>query len=567
MTQVYKGKGAVSGIAVGRVMNVEVRLESKLKEYCPGPNEAEALKYAEATGCIAEEIRQTVACAQAKGNMEQLAIMEAHQAILSDPVLESKVLQCIQESCPAPQAVLNACDEISALIASLEDPYMKERAIDIRDVGKRIAGMLLGSRIPDFSQGDVIICGDDIEPSVIANIPDGKVTGIIMGSGSMTSHAVIIAKSKGIATVVGMGDEIRRLAEGKELILDGKRGEVIVNADDAITEEYRKLLAKEQKAADYYMSLTEIPAVTKDGVSVTLAANIGNPKDIDTALKYGCEGVGLFRTEFVFMGKDAFPTEDEQFEAYRYVVEKCDGRLCVIRTMDIGGDKPLSYLNIGKEDNPFLGWRAIRICLERTEIFITQVKAILRAGVYGKVAIMLPMIISTDEILKSKILIRQAMEELKADEIVYAEDVQIGIMIETPAAAVMADELAKESDFFSIGTNDLVQYTLAVDRGNQKVSGLYSHYNPAVLRLISNVIKAAHENRIWVGMCGEMAGDPAATKLLVSMGIDELSMSAPSIPKVKETIRNTRIESEFVRQALAIADASQVELHLNGSAG
>jgi len=566
VTQVLKGKCAVPGIAIGNIVRIEMDVESGIKDYKAGTTLEETEKFRVAHLAVEEEFRQIIETANAAGLKEQIAIMEAHQIILSDPVLETNIMEQIGMSLSAPLAVLKGSEKVSDILSALDDPYLRERAADIKDVGKKIACTLLGIRQPDFSEGDVILCGDEIDPSVVANIPDGKVTGIIMGNGSVTSHAVIIAKAKGIATVVGMGDGIGGLTDGNAVILDGNLGEIIIHAESEQLEAYRQRIEKEKEMSEYYLSLSRIPAVTMNGVPVTLAANIGNPRDIDTAVKYGCEGVGLFRTEFVFMGRDSFPTEEEQFEAYKYVVEKCCEKLCVIRTMDIGGDKPLSYLEIDKEDNPFLGWRAIRICLERTEIFITQVKAILRAGVYGNVAIMLPMIISTDEIKKAKVLIKQAMEEMDVENTPYAEDVPVGIMIETPAAAVMADVLAKECSFFSIGTNDLVQYTLAVDRGNPNVSGLYSHYNPAVLRLIDNVIKAGHSNNIWVGMCGEMAGDVAASKLLVSMGIDELSMSAPSIPRVKETILRISTEEEFADKTLSIHDAIKVEEYLKRSA-
>ena len=337
---------------------------------------------------------------------------------------------------------------------------------------------------------------------------------------------------------MGIGDDLDKIAEGDDLIIDGERGDIIIRPADDVRAEYQEKLGKQQELKAYYAKLAPLPAVTTDGVRVTLAANIGTHMDVDTALSYGCEGVGLFRSEFVFMGRQDIPNEEDQFKAYKEAVEKCQGKLCVIRTMDIGGDKPLPYLNIPEEDNPFLGCRAVRISLNRRDLFLPQLKAILRAGVYGKAAIMIPMIINVEEFLKVREVFEEAKVELTHEGKAYSDNVQLGIMVETPAAAVMAPVFAKYVDFFSIGTNDLVQYTLAVDRGNHNISYLYSHFNPAVLQLVQRTIKAGIENGIWVGMCGEMASDPYAAVLLLAMGITELSMSAPSIPRVKEKIRS-----------------------------
>lgn len=564
MAEVLQGKSAVHGIAIGKIHVLDTDLRDYLDHYNAGSPEEEERKYFSAYQAAVQDIEYIIGNAQKKGMREQLEIMEAHKAMIADPVLEAGILEKIRKSVPAPLAVLEASEETSLLLSGLEDPYLRERAADVKDVGRRIARVLLEMLQPDFSENNVIICGETIEPSVIANVSSEKVTGIIIGGGSTTSHAVILASAKGIATVVGIGSQIRRLKDGEEVILDGKRGEIIINADAKLIDKYKRRLSEEKEQLKYYLELSKVPAVTKDGTRVILAANIGNPSDINSAVKFGCEGVGLFRTEFIFSGRDNFPSEEEQFEAYKYVIEKCEGKLCIIRTMDIGGDKPLKYLVIDKEENPFLGWRAIRICLERKDIFITQLKAALRAGVYGKAAIMLPMVINVDEIRKARKLIEDAMEELRAEGKKYAENMPVGIMIETPAAAIMADAMAKECDFFSIGTNDLVQYTLAVDRGNPKVSRLYSHFNPAVLRLIYQIIKAAHSNGIWAGMCGEMAGDPEAAKLLVAMGIDELSMSAPSLPKVKEALINSTIDKEMVSQVLAADDADKIREYLRG---
>jgi len=558
MAEIIKGKGAVPGVAVGTVLVLSTDLDKELAKYAQAAPEVEEKKYYAVQQKVAAELEESVNNAKDKNQKEQLAILEAHQGIILDPVLKAGIVEKIRHHMSAPLAVLKTSEEMAQMFADIEDAYLRERAADIKDVGKKIVHEMLGIGQPDFDRGNLIICGEEIDPCVIADLPDGKVTGVIIGHGSTTSHAVIIAKAKGLPTVVGLGEAVKRLENDTRIVLDANQGTVIINPDESTAENYTEKVKKELELNQYYLSLSELPAVTLDGVGVTLAANIGNPKDIDNALKYGCNGVGLFRTEFVFMGRETLPTEEEQYTAYKYVIEKCGDKLCVIRTMDIGGDKPLPYLNIKKEENPFLGWRAIRICLERTDIFLTQIKAILRAGVYGNAAIMLPMIISLEEILEAKAIIRQAMSELESEGRKYVSQIQIGIMVETPAAALMTPVLAKECDFFSIGTNDLTQYTLAVDRGNPSVSKLYSPYHPAVLNLIDITVHAAHSNNIWVGMCGEMAGDPVASRLLVAMGFDELSMSAPSIPKVKEKVRSITFDKALVTRALSQLNADEV---------
>ncbi|PKM54357.1 MAG: phosphoenolpyruvate--protein phosphotransferase [Firmicutes bacterium HGW-Firmicutes-5] len=498
-------------------------------------------------------------------NKDQVAIMEAHVLMMHDPMLQDTIDRYIEDGLSAPEATLRASDEVATILGSLDDPYIRERAADVKDVGKRIVRLLLG--IPDakLDGQNIILCGEDIEPSIIANLSSDQVVGIVMGSGSATSHSVIIAKSKGIVTIVGIGEAVSKLKNDDIAIVDGYEGKLFMQPDEETVKKYEEALKIEEEKRIYYLSLKDLPAVTVTGQEITLATNIGNPKDIDDALKYGGKGVGLFRTEFVFMGKKKMPTEEEQFEAYRYVVERSEGHLCVIRTMDIGGDKPLSYLDIGKEENPFLGWRAIRICLERTDIFLTQIKAILRASAYGKLAIMLPMIIGYEEVTAAKSLIEEAKSLLESQGQAYDKNIEVGIMIETPAAVIMSDELAQEMDFFSIGTNDLVQYTLAVDRGNQRISHLYDHFNPAVLRSIKTVIDGAHKYGKWVGVCGEMAGDPLATKLLVEMGVDELSMSGPSIPKIKEIIRKMDVEEKIVEEVLKQKEVKKIRQLLAGT--
>ena len=565
MPEVLHGKGVIAGVAIGQIMIVGQALDEYLKDYSKGAAEEEKAKVEPAVALVTEAIEKNVADLNAQGMEEQAAIMEAHAMLVQDPMFIEAMLSKAEEMGNAPAAVLEAAKETAALFEMMDDDYMRERAADIRDIGKRVAKAILGIKDPELGDKKVILCGHEIEPSVIANIPTESIAGVILGQGSTTCHAVIIAKARAIPTVVGLGDGIDKIPDDAYTAIDGEAGEIIINpADDVLAGLEEKIrIQKEQEAR--YASLKDLPAVTKDGVSVHLAANIGLPEDAKAAAAYGNEGVGLFRSEFVFMGREDIPNEEDQFKHYKEAIEACNGKLCVIRTMDIGGDKPLAYLEIPHEDNPFLGFRAVRISLQRKDLFLPQLKAILRAGVYGKAAIMVPMVINAAEIKQIKAMVAEAMAELDSEGKEYSKDVQVGIMIETPAAAVMTPLLAKYVDFFSIGTNDLVQYTLAVDRVNHNVSYLYNHFNPAVLHLINTTIKAANDNGIWAGMCGEMASDPYAAVILTAMGIDELSMSAPSIPKVKEKIRSINISDakKYLAEILAMDDGDEIKEYLH----
>ena len=565
MPRVLYGKGVIAGVAIGQIMIVGQALDEYLEDYSKGSAEEEKAKVEPAVALVTEAIEKSVADLNAQGMEEQAAIMEAHAMLVQDPMFIEAMLSKAEEMGNAPAAVLEAAKETAALFEMMDDDYMRERAADIRDIGKRVAKAILGIKDPELGDKKVILCGHEIEPSVIANIPTESIAGVILGQGSTTCHAVIIAKARAIPTVVGLGDGIDKIPDDAYTAIDGEAGEIIINpADDVLAGLEEKIrIQKEQEAR--YASLKDLPAVTKDGVSVHLAANIGLPEDAKAAAAYGNEGVGLFRSEFVFMGREDIPNEEDQFKYYKEAIEACNGKLCVIRTMDIGGDKPLAYLEIPHEDNPFLGFRAVRISLQRKDLFLPQLKAILRAGVYGKAAIMVPMVINAAEIKQIKAMVAEAMAELDSEGKEYSKDVQVGIMIETPAAAVMTPLLAKYVDFFSIGTNDLVQYTLAVDRVNHNVSYLYNHFNPAVLHLINTTIKAANDNGIWAGMCGEMASDPYAAVILTAMGIDELSMSAPSIPKVKEKIRSINISDakKYLAEILAMDDGDEIKEYLH----
>ena len=566
MAETIRGKGVISGIAIGKIMLAGQNLDGYLVNYQPESKETEQKKATAALTAVAEVLRESIERLQKQEMAEQAAIMEAHRMMVQDPMMAQKIEEKLDENPSAPHAVLKAAEEQAQMFEAMDDEYFAARAVDLRDVGKRVAKYILGVKEPEIGDEKVILCGREIEPSVIAGMPTDKIAGVLLGSGSTTAHAVIIAKARAIPTIVGLNkeDRIDKIADGDHVVIDGEAGQIVINPSESEMAEYNEKIKKQQEMAAHYAQLKDLPAVTTDGVKVDLMANIGTHMDVDNALTYGAEGVGLFRSEFVFMGRQDIPNEEDQFKAYKEAVEKCGGNLCVIRTMDIGGDKPLPYLNIPEEENPFLGYRAVRISLQRRDLFMPQLKAILRAGKYGKVGIMVPMVINVAEFKKVKELIEEAKVELTHEGKAFAEDVQVGIMVETPAAAVMTPVLAKYVDFFSIGTNDLVQYTLACDRGNASISYLYNHFNPAVLQLIQRTITSARENGIWAGMCGEMASDPNAAVLLMAMGISELSMSAPSIPRVKEKIRNiSSIKAkEILADVMKMEDGDEIKAYL-----
>ena len=568
MAEKIRGKGVISGIAMGKIMLAGQNLDGYLVSYQPEDKETEKSKAKAALTAVAEQLREGIEKMQKnEKTKEQAAILEAHRMMVQDPMMADNIEQKIDELGNAPRGVLRASEEQAKMFEQMNDEYFAARAVDLRDVGKRIAKFILGVKEPEIGDEKVILCGHEIEPSVIAGMPTEKIAGVLLGSGSTTAHAVIIAKARAIPTIVGLNKENRidKIADGDHVIMDGERGEITINPTPDEIAAYSDKIKKQQELAAHYAALKDLPAVTPDGVKVELMANIGTHMDVDNAMNYGAEGVGLFRSEFVFMGRQEIPTEEDQFKAYKEAVEKCKGKLCVIRTMDIGGDKPLPYLNIPHEDNPFLGYRAVRISLQRKDLFLPQLKAILRAGVYGKVAIMIPMIINVNEFKEVKARIEDAKAELVHEGKSYSDDVQVGIMVETPSAAVMTPVLAKYVDFFSIGTNDLVQYTLACDRGNANISYLYNHFNPSVLRLIQRTIQSARDNGIWSGMCGEMASDPYAAVLLMGMGIHELSMSAPSIPRVKEMLRKTSSvkAKEVLADVMKLEDGDEIREYLH----
>ena len=495
---------------------------------------------------------------------EKAAIFEGHLMILEDEELEEEIIDYLRSNkVNASVAASKIIDQQVEMLSEIDDEYLKERAGDIRDIGNRLIKNILGMHIVDL--GDIteesILVAYDLTPSETAQLNLEKVLGFITDIGGRTSHTSIMARSLELPAIVGTNNVTARVNTGDYLILDAVNNRVYVNPTQAEIDELKTLEAKLAEEKAELAKLKDLPAVTLDDHKVDVVANIGTIRDCEGAHRNGAEGVGLYRTEFLFMDRDQLPSEEEQFIAYKEVVEAMEGRLVVLRTMDIGGDKELPYLNLPKEMNPFLGWRAVRIALDRREILHAQLRAVLRASAFGKLAVMFPMIISVEEIRELKSVLETLKAALRAEGKAFDENIQVGVMVETPSAAVNAKFLAKEVDFFSIGTNDLTQYTLAVDRGNELISHLYNPMSPSVLGLIKQVIDASHAEGKWTGMCGELAGDERATLLLLGMGLDEFSMSAISVPRIKKLIRHVNYQEvkALADEALQKPTAAEIE--------
>jgi len=495
---------------------------------------------------------------------EEAEIFNAHKMILKDPEFIGSIKEKVKsEKVNVEWAIKTISDEYIQIFENMEDEYLKERALDLKDISTRLLRILLGIEATDLGsiEEESIILAYDLTPSDTAQIDKKLVLGFVTEIGGPTSHSAIMARTMEIPSVSGIKNVINIAKNGDFIIIDGKSGEILLNPSK---EEIKYYSNKQKKYEEFKFQLKEMigkESISKDGVKVEIAANIGTPKDMDKVLENDGEGVGLFRTEFLYMDRDTEPTEEEQFIAYKTVAEKLGEKPLVIRTLDIGGDKFLPYLDLPKEMNPFLGYRAIRLCLDRTEIFRTQLRAILRASHFGNIKIMFPMVSSIQEVRDAKKIIEEIKEELRSENIPFNEEIEIGIMVEIPAVAVHSDIFAKEVDFFSIGTNDLIQYTLAVDRGNQDIVHLYNQYHPAVLKLIKMTIENGHKEGIWVGMCGEAAGDEKLIPILLAMGLDEFSMSSSSILKARWIINNTsksEVES-MLDTILSLPTAEDVE--------
>lgn len=562
MTLTIKGIAASSGIAIAkafRLENPDLTIEKRLITDV----DSEIARLDAALAQSKEELSLIKDVAFKELGADKAAIFEAHLLVLNDPELVNPVKDKItNESVNAEYAMNEVATMFVSLFEGMDNEYMKERAADIRDVTKRVLAHILGVQFsnPSTISEEVIVIAEDLTPSDTAQLNRKYALGFTTNIGGRTSHSAIMARSLEIPAVVGSKVVMESIQNGDLVIVDGLDGEVIVNPSEEVLRSYQEKKQKFEEQKAIWAQLKDEPTFTSDNHQVELVANIGTPKDVVGVLNNGGEGVGLYRTEFLYMGRDSFPTEEEQFDAYKTVLENMKGKPVVVRTLDIGGDKELSYLEMPKEMNPFLGYRAIRLCLEQQDIFRTQLRALLRASVYGNLKIMFPMIATLDEFRSAKSVLLEEKAKLVASGIAVSEAIEVGMMVEIPASAVLADQFAKEVDFFSIGTNDLIQYTMAADRMNERVSYLYQPYNPSILRLVKMVIDAAHKEGKWAGMCGEMAGDSIAIPLLIGLGLDEFSMSATSVLPARTQIRTlskTAME-ELATKALTMSTASEV---------
>ncbi|GLI06310.1 phosphoenolpyruvate-protein phosphotransferase [Paenibacillus tyrfis] len=555
-----QGVVAAPGIAIGvaKVMREEQRPERLPIRAEETDTELERL--AEAIRRADEELQEIARDLTDRGREQEAEIFEGHRLFLQDEELIGKAQTIIREERICAEAALDeAMQETVALLESLDDEYLRERAADIRDVTRRVIRKLLHAAEPvdtRLTDEPFILIADELTPSQTAQLDPKATAGFVTASGGKTSHSAILARSLGIPAIVGLGESLFQVQDGQRIVVDGREGVVLVAPAEEQLTAYRQKASEQQALAERYRAFVDRPSVTLDGASVELVANIGSPADAEAAARGGAEGVGLFRTEFLYMGRDSLPTEDEQYEAYAAAARAFGPEASVvIRTMDIGGDKELPLLELPKEENPFLGYRAIRICLDRPELFKTQLRAILRASAEANVKIMFPMIASLREWRRAKAVLEEAKAELRAEGQAFRDDLETGIMIEVPGAALMADRLAKEVDFFSIGTNDLVQYTMAADRMNPKLAHLNDPLQPAVLRLIDQVIRASAREGKWVGMCGEMAGQPHAVPILLGMGLHEFSMSGVHVARTRALIAKLD-RSEMGRLAEAVLELS-----------
>lgn len=561
MSKLIKGIAASDGVAIAKAyLLVEPDLTFDKNEKVTDV-EGEVAKFNSAIEASKVELTKIRNNAEVQLGADKAAIFDAHLLVLDDPELIQPIQDKIKnENANAATALTDVTTQFVTIFESMDNEYMKERAADIRDVSKRVLSHILGVELPNPSMIDesVVIVGNDLTPSDTAQLNKEFVQGFATNIGGRTTHSAIMSRSLEIPAIVGTKSITQEVKQGDMIIVDGLNGDVIVNP----TED--ELIAYQDKRERYFadkkelQKLRDADTVTVDGVHAELAANIGTPNDLPGVIENGAQGIGLYRTEFLYMGRDQMPTEEEQFEAYKEVLEAMNGKRVVVRTLDIGGDKELSYLNLPEEMNPFLGYRAIRLCLAQQDIFRPQLRALLRASVYGKLNIMFPMVATINEFREAKAILLEEKENLKNEGHDISDDIELGIMVEIPATAALADVFAKEVDFFSIGTNDLIQYTLAADRMSERVSYLYQPYNPSILRLVKQVIEASHKEGKWTGMCGEMAGDETAIPLLLGLGLDEFSMSATSILKARRQI-NGLSKNEMTELANRAVDCATQE--------
>ena len=563
MSKLIKGIAASDGVAIAKAyLLVEPDLSFTNEKITD--TDAEIKKFRNALEASKIELTKIRNNAEKSLGADKAAIFDAHLLVLDDPELIQPIEDKIaNEKVNAPEALNEVTTQFITIFESMDNEYMRERAADIRDVSKRVLAHLLGVELPNPSMIDesVVIIGNDLTPSDTAQLNKEFVQGFVTNIGGRTSHSAIMSRSLEIAAVVGTKSITHEVKQGDMVIVDGITGDVIIDP----TED--ELIAYQNKRERFFedkkelQKLRDAETVTVDGEHAELAANIGTPDDLYGVMENGAEGIGLYRTEFLYMASDQRPPEDEQFEAYKKVLETMKDKRVVVRTLDIGGDKELPYLNLPKEMNPFLGYRAIRLCLDQQDIFRTQLRALLRASAYGKLNIMFPMVATIKEFRDAKAILLEEKDKLTSEGQEVADDIEVGIMVEIPSTAALADIFAKEVDFFSIGTNDLIQYTMAADRMSERVSYLYQPYNPAILRLVKQVIEASHKEGKWTGMCGEMAGDETAIPLLLGLGLDEFSMSATSILKARRQINGLSKNemAELANRAINCATQDEVK--------
>ena len=539
----YKGIAGSEGIGIGKVVIIEEH-EVVIEDRTISDTEAEINRVREGiekfvadTTAMADKMEATVGAKDAD-------ILRGHIMLLQDPTIEEQIVDLINNGkVNAEKALDQVLEQTAELFSQIPDELLQQRATDLRDIKGRILKILLGIEEQDISEvpeGTVLVARD-LTPSMTAGIIPEKIAGVLTEVGGRTSHSAILARAMEIPAVLSIEGICSQVKNGDTVVLNGTTGEAIVNPDEETIAVYEKMLEDYRKERELLKQYTGKPTVSKDGTKVELVCNIGKPEDAKKAVECDGEGIGLFRTEFLFMDRDTIPTEEEQFEAYKSVAETMAGKPVIIRTLDIGGDKEIPYLGLEKEENPFLGFRAIRFCLQRRDIYETQLRALVRASAFGKIKVMIPLVTGVDELRQVKAIVADIMKEYDAAGVEYNKNLEIGVMMETPAACLMADVLAKEADFFSIGTNDLTGYTMAVDRGNAKVAYLYSAYNPAVLRAIKRIIECGKQEGIMVGMCGEAAADPKLIPLLLAFGLDEFSVSATSVLRTRKNISENDI--------------------------
>ena len=562
MKPTLQGIAASDGIAIAKVYTL-TEPDLTVTKVTVEDSEKEVSRLDDALAASIKDVELIKETALKNLGEEEAQVFDAHLMVLSDPELIGQVKDSITSNkVNAESALKEVTDMFISIFAGMEDnPYMQERAADIRDVSKRVLAHLLGVKIPSPAtiKDEVIIVAADLTPSDTAQLNRQYVKAFVTDIGGRTSHSAIMARSLEIPAIVGTKEVTSIAKDGDIIIVDGLSGDVFLNPSEEVVAEYRAKAEAFAAQQAEWEKLKDSKTYTKDGHQVELAANIGTPKDLEGVVNNGAEGVGLYRTEFLYMDSHEMPTEEDQFEAYKAVLEGMNGKPVVVRTMDIGGDKELPYLPLPHEMNPFLGYRAIRISLNEPEMFRTQLRALLRASVYGKLRIMFPMIATLNDFRGAKALLEEEKAKLIAEGVEVSDDIQVGIMIEIPAAAVLAHQFAKEVDFFSIGTNDLIQYTMAADRMNERVSYLYQPYNPSILTLIKHVIDSAHKEGKWAGMCGEMAGDQTAVPLLVGLELDEFSMSASSVLKTRSLISKLTLSDMQALAAKAINECATVQ--------